>query len=101
MMTTHRSRWIAGGLCLLLAMPATAATAAGAAPPIAAASQLTLEQIMADPDWIGNPPENPYWSDHGRSIYYERGREGAGKQRKDLYLVEGFPGGTRRAARVC
>ena len=34
---------------------------------------------MADPDWIGNPPEDPYWSDDGRSIYYERQREGIGR----------------------
>ncbi|MFL6232226.1 MAG: S9 family peptidase [Thermoanaerobaculia bacterium] len=74
----------AGGLCLLLAMPSLSAGAA-AAPE---ASPLTLEQIMADPDWIGNPPEDPYWSDDGRSVYYEREREGVGKQRKDLYRVD-------------
>jgi len=22
---------------------------------------LTLEQIMADPDWLGNTPENAFW----------------------------------------
>ena len=43
---------------------------------------------MADPDWIGNPPEDPYWSDDGRSVYYEREREGSGKQRKDLYRID-------------
>ena len=44
---------------------------------------------MADQDWIGNPPEDPYWSDDGRAVYYEREREGIGRnQRKDLYRVE-------------
>ena len=76
-----RSRLVAGGLCLLLALPLAAAAAPEASP-------LTLEQIMADPDWIGNPPEDPYWSDDGRSVYYEREREGIGKQRKDLYRVD-------------
>ncbi|HEY4590721.1 MAG TPA: DPP IV N-terminal domain-containing protein, partial [Thermoanaerobaculia bacterium] len=61
-------------------------TPARAAEP--AAAELTLEQIMADQDWIGNPPENPYWSDDGRSIYYQREREGIGPQRKDLYRVD-------------
>src|SRR3954447_14360075 len=79
MMPKIRRRF-AGGLCLLLALPL------GAAAP--EASPLTLEQIMADPDWIGNVPEDPYWSDDGRSVYYEREREGVGKQRKDLYRID-------------
>ena len=75
-------RLTAAGLMLLLALP-MGATAATPEP-----SALTLEQIMADQDWIGNPPEAPYWSDDGRSVYYEREREGIGKQRKDLYRVD-------------
>src|SRR4051794_23446751 len=73
----------AGGLCLLLALSPISARAAEHE-----ASPLTLEQIMADPDWIGNAPEDPYWSDDGRSVYYEREREGVGKQRKDLYRID-------------
>src|SRR6476661_941395 len=82
MMPTHRSRLVAAGFCLLLAVPALSMGATSAA------SELTLEQIMADPDWIGNPPEDPYWSDDGRSIYYERQREGIGEQKKDLFRVD-------------
>lgn len=37
---------------------------------------VTLEQIMADPDWIGNAPENVYWSDDSRSVYYDQKRIG-------------------------
>ncbi|HEY9420368.1 MAG TPA: prolyl oligopeptidase family serine peptidase, partial [Thermoanaerobaculia bacterium] len=51
-------------------------------------SPITLEQIMADPDWLGNPPQNAYWGDDGRSVYYERQREGIGNQRTDLYRVD-------------
>lgn len=35
-------------------------------------TELTLEQVMADPDWIGNAPESPYWADDGQSIYYHQ-----------------------------
>jgi dipeptidyl aminopeptidase/acylaminoacyl peptidase len=35
----------------------------------------TLELIMSDPDWIGNAPENPWWSDDGSAVYYEQKRE--------------------------
>jgi dipeptidyl aminopeptidase/acylaminoacyl peptidase len=74
-------RLTAATLSLLLALPAGAA-------PAAAASPVTLEQIMADSDWIGNPPEDPYWSDDGRSVYYERERDGEGKNPKDLFRVD-------------
>lgn len=38
---------------------------------------ITLEQIMADPDWLGREPESPVWSLDGRHIIYERKREGS------------------------
>ncbi len=38
---------------------------------------LTLEQAMADPDWIGNPPEQPYLSLDGRHAYYLQKRQGS------------------------
>jgi dipeptidyl aminopeptidase/acylaminoacyl peptidase len=31
---------------------------------------LTLEKIMADPEWIGANVREPYWSSDGRMIYY-------------------------------
>lgn len=76
-----RPRLTAALLSLLLALPA-------AVPAAAEASPLTLEQIMADPDWIGNPPENAYWADDGRSVYYEREREGIGSNPRDLYRLD-------------
>ncbi|HTG36047.1 MAG TPA: prolyl oligopeptidase family serine peptidase [Thermoanaerobaculia bacterium] len=99
-MPTYRSRLVSAGLCLLLAVPAISTGATPAAPE---ASELTLEQIMADPDWIGNPPEDPYWSDDGRSIYYERQREGIGEQKKDLFRVDlsrGATGAIGEAVRI-
>jgi dipeptidyl aminopeptidase/acylaminoacyl peptidase len=97
MMPIHRSRLVSAGLCLLLAVPAISA---GAAPATPEASELTLEQIMADPDWIGNPPEDPYWADDGRSIYYERQREGIGEQKKDLFRVDVSRGAAGEAVRI-
>ncbi len=40
------------------------------------AQDVTLETIMADPDWIGNAPERPYWADDSESVYYVQKRVG-------------------------
>lgn len=40
------------------------------------AQVVTLETIMADPDWIGNAPERVYWDDDSRRIFYEQKRVG-------------------------
>jgi dipeptidyl aminopeptidase/acylaminoacyl peptidase len=63
-------------LFAVFAAPSLAATAPGA----------SLEQIMSDPDWIGTPPQNPYWSDDGRTIYFERKRTGS--EVTDLYRLD-------------
>jgi dipeptidyl aminopeptidase/acylaminoacyl peptidase len=76
-----KRRFAAAVLCVFLALPAVPSWAAEAPP-------LTLEQIMADPDWIGNPPTDPYWSDDGRAVYYERERDGIGNNPKDLFRVD-------------
>jgi dipeptidyl aminopeptidase/acylaminoacyl peptidase len=65
-------------LSSFLLLPATAADSA-------APQALTLEQIMADPDWIGTPPTDPYWADDGGAVYFLRKRTGA--EEKDLYKV--------------
>jgi dipeptidyl aminopeptidase/acylaminoacyl peptidase len=59
----------------------------------AAAPPVTLEQIMADPDWIGNPPENPYWGADGRTVYYEQKR--AGSELRDLVRLDVASGASR------
>ncbi|MBA6412633.1 S9 family peptidase [Parahaliea sp. F7430] len=58
-----KSKFVAFGLIL----------AAGLA---TAAEQPSLELIMSDPDWIGNAPQSPYWSDSGDSIYYSQKQVG-------------------------
>jgi dipeptidyl aminopeptidase/acylaminoacyl peptidase len=68
---------LSAALLLLLSWTASPAAADEAPRP------LTLEQIMADPDWIGPPPETPYWSDDGSAVYFLRKRVGA--EERDLY----------------
>ncbi|GAB6196150.1 S9 family peptidase [Lysobacter xanthus] len=57
----------------------TALILAGLAPLAAAqtAPRITLEQAMADPDWIGNAVEQAWWSWDGQSAYYTQKRTGA------------------------
>lgn len=45
---------------------------------------LSLEQIMADPDWIGNEPEQAYWSDDNQHVIYKRKQQGT--PLRDLWL---------------
>src|SRR5690606_34960958 len=68
----HRT-WIA---CL------TALLCLAAAP----ARAITIEQAMADPDWIGPPVEQPYWSLDGGSIYYRLKQKGTPV--RDLHRIE-------------
>jgi dipeptidyl aminopeptidase/acylaminoacyl peptidase len=34
--------------------------------------KITLEQIMADPDWFGRAPESWYWGDDSNTIFYKQ-----------------------------
>ena len=68
--------------CLSLVLTASSAAAVVAAqePPAPApppADEITLEKIMADPEWIGNAPLMSYWADEG-SRRQERGSARAG-----------------------
>lgn len=47
--------------------------------------EVSLELVMAHPDWLGNAPESPYWSDDNQHIYFQRKR--AGFEDMDLYRV--------------
>lgn len=38
---------------------------------------LTIEQVMADPDWIGPPVEQAWWAWNGKSVQYTLKREGS------------------------
>src|SRR5690242_18529605 len=56
----------------------------------APAEAITLEQAMADPDWIGAPAQHPYWSVDGQSVYYSLKQKGT--QVRDLHRVGGAGG---------
>ena len=47
---------------------------------------ITLEQIMADPDWIGRSPESWYWGEDSNSVYYQQKQ--LGNPLRDLYSLE-------------
>jgi dipeptidyl aminopeptidase/acylaminoacyl peptidase len=44
---------------------------------VVANGRLTLEKIMANPDWIGAPVHDAYWSADSRAIYYSLKRSGS------------------------
>ena len=58
---------------LLLALPLLLATPAHAQP----AQALTIEQVMADPDWIGPPVEQAWWAWDSQQVHYSLKREGS------------------------
>jgi len=43
-----------------------------------ASTPLTLEQVMADPDWIGPQVEDAWWAWDGRHVQYQLKRAGSG-----------------------
>ena len=67
-------------LAALVAFTAAPAVAASASTP------LDLETVMANPDWIGQAVEQPYWSVDGRHLYYSLKRDGS--PLRDLYRVD-------------
>lgn len=51
--------------------------AAFASLPVLAAPNVSMEQIMANPDWIGNAPERPLISSDGNTLYYQQKQIGS------------------------
>lgn len=66
----------------------------GQASPQQSGPTLTVESIMRDPSWMGTSPDNPYWSEDGKTIYFTWRRE----EDKDdsLYAVKASGGTPRR-----
>ena len=64
-------------LSISLATFALGSSSSGAAAAPAAQPNITLEKIMADPDWIGPPVRDAYWSADGRTVYYSLKRSGS------------------------
>ncbi|MFZ1392024.1 MAG: prolyl oligopeptidase family serine peptidase [Dokdonella sp.] len=54
------------------------------------AHAITLDQAMADPDWIGPAVEAPYWSADGKTIYYALKRNGSAI--RDLHRIDPITG---------
>jgi dipeptidyl aminopeptidase/acylaminoacyl peptidase len=82
------NRIAVAGLAGLLVSAGALAASPQDAPPAAATNtrqKISLEQIMADPDWIGPPVEDAYWSVDGRDIYFKLKRKGSSI--RDLYRV--------------
>jgi dipeptidyl aminopeptidase/acylaminoacyl peptidase len=48
-------------------------------------SVITLEQIMADPDWFGRAPESWYWGDDSSTIFYKQKQ--LGNPLRDLFVT--------------
>jgi len=48
--------------------------------------ELSLQQIMADPQWIGHPVEQAWWSVHGDQIYYRQQRQDSSL--RDVYVLD-------------
>ncbi|HEU4372320.1 MAG TPA: prolyl oligopeptidase family serine peptidase [Telluria sp.] len=59
----------------LSALPFLAAAAF--ALPAAAATPISLDQAMANPDWIGTPAEAAWWSWDGKHVFYQQKRAGS------------------------
>jgi dipeptidyl aminopeptidase/acylaminoacyl peptidase len=78
----HISFALPAAACLL-ALAGGAGAAAGpagaapAGPAPASVQDITLEKIMADPDWIGAAVRDAYWSADGREVYYSVKRSGS------------------------
>ncbi|HRQ34684.1 MAG TPA: prolyl oligopeptidase family serine peptidase [Chiayiivirga sp.] len=73
----------------LLLFIATSALAVHAAEP------LTMEKIMADPDWIGAPVERAWWALDGKSVLHEQKR--VGSPLRDLHVTALKDGASRVA----
>ena len=46
---------------------------------------ITLEQIMADPDWFGRAPESWYWGDDSNTVFYKQKQ--LGNPLRDLFAI--------------
>ncbi|MBL4910066.1 MAG: S9 family peptidase [Alteromonadaceae bacterium] len=50
-----------------------------------ASEVITLEQIMANPDWMGRSPQAWYWGDDNETVFYQQKR--VGNPLRDLYRL--------------
>ena len=76
-------------LTLLAALTAMIALPATAAAPASAATPITLDQAMANPDWIGAAAEQAWWRWDSKQVYYRQKR--IGSPLRDTYLAGTTP----------
>jgi dipeptidyl aminopeptidase/acylaminoacyl peptidase len=69
----------------LLAAAGAHAQAPALNAPVAIPDPISIDQAMADPDWIGPPVESAWWSWDGKRAYFPLKR--AGSTLRDLYTV--------------
>jgi len=69
-------------------------TALASLPALAAPPPLDMETIMANPDWIGAPVEDAYWSVDGNQVYYALKQDGSPV--RDLWRVPAGGGTPQR-----
>lgn len=81
--------------CILIgALLAASAVFADSTPAATGTDNVTLEQIMANPDWIGHAPEGAYWSYDGKTLYYRQQRDDS--KLTDLYALDIASGVTHK-----
>jgi dipeptidyl aminopeptidase/acylaminoacyl peptidase len=80
----------------MMRLPSLAVLAALLAPPVFAATPVTLDDAMANPDWIGTPVEAAWWSWDGKQVFYKQKRTGS--PLRDTWRLDAARGG--RAAQV-
>ncbi len=67
----------------VLPLLATAIAASASAAP----TPITLDQAMANPDWIGNPVESAWWGWDSRQVYFKQKRTASAV--RDTYQING------------
>ena len=76
----------------MMRLPVLTVLAALLALPAAASTPVTLDQAMANPDWIGPPVEAAWWNWDGKQVIYRQKR--AGSPLRDTYRVNAAKAGT-------
>jgi dipeptidyl aminopeptidase/acylaminoacyl peptidase len=75
----------------MMRLPALTILAALLALPAAASTSVTLDQAMANPDWIGTPVEAAWWNWDGKQVFYQQKRTGS--PLRDTWSVNAARGG--------
>ncbi|WP_211172499.1 S9 family peptidase [Massilia forsythiae] len=75
-------------------LPTLTVLAAVLALPAFASTPITLDQAMANPDWIGTPVEAAWWNWDGKEVFYKQKRTGSPV--RDTWQVDAGNGKARQ-----